>query len=99
LVGNNCLLSVGAPDSPVPHRTVNSVDFLPSLAKPTVAAIGPHGTPDSSVAHQTVRHGLVTVGAGHTSPVDCAPISLSTVGAGAADSPDIPLHIGRSGEF
>jgi hypothetical protein len=47
LVGNSCLLSVGAPDSPVPHRTVNSADFLPSLAKPTDVARVP-------LAHRTV---------------------------------------------
>jgi hypothetical protein len=29
---------VGALDSLVPHRTVNSADFLPSLTKPTVTA-------------------------------------------------------------
>jgi hypothetical protein len=30
------------------------------------------GTPDSPMAHRTVRCGLVTVGAGHASPADCA---------------------------
>jgi hypothetical protein len=70
LVGNSCLLSVGAPDSLVPHQTVNSVDFLPSLAKSTIAAMTlvAHRT---LVAHQIVQCGLVTVGAGHTSPADC----------------------------
>jgi hypothetical protein len=30
--GNSCLLSTGAPDSPVHHRTLSGVDFFPVLA-------------------------------------------------------------------
>lgn len=73
----------------MPHRTVNSTDFLPSWVKPTVAAAVP-------LAHRTVRCGLVTVGSGHASPVNCALISLPTVGAGAAGSPDSPVIFSRS---
>jgi hypothetical protein len=40
--GNSCLLSLGAPDSPVP-------DFFPSMAKPTVGSLGAVGAPDSPV--------------------------------------------------
>jgi hypothetical protein len=36
--GNSCLLSPGAPDSPVHQRTLSGADFFPSLAKPTVGA-------------------------------------------------------------
>jgi hypothetical protein len=71
---------------------VNVVDLLPSLAKPTVAA-------GVLLAHRTVRCGLVTVGSGHTSPVDCALISLPTVAAGAAGSLDSPVHTRQSSEF
>jgi hypothetical protein len=39
-------------------------DLLPSLEKPTVAAMTP-------LAHRTVRCGLVTVGEVHASPADC----------------------------
>jgi hypothetical protein len=39
--GNSCLLSPGAPDSPVHHRTLSGADFFPSLAKPTVGAMEP----------------------------------------------------------
>jgi hypothetical protein len=99
MVSNSCLLPVGAPDSPVPHRTVNNVDFLPSLAKPTITATSPRGTPDSLLKHRTVRCGLVTVGSGHASPVDCALIALLTVGAGADGSPNSPVHTGQFGEF
>jgi hypothetical protein len=60
---------------------------------------GPLGTPDSAVAHRTVLCGLVTVGAGHALPVDCALISLSTVGASTAGSPDSPVHTKQSDEF
>jgi hypothetical protein len=34
--GNSCLLSTGAPDSPVHHRTLSGADFFPILAQPTV---------------------------------------------------------------
>jgi hypothetical protein len=65
LVGNSCLLSVGAPDSPVHHRIGNNHNFFLSLAKPTIAATTP-------LAHWTVLCGLVTVGSSHASPADCA---------------------------
>jgi hypothetical protein len=35
--GNSCLLTPGAPDSPVHHRTLAGADLFPYLAKPTVA--------------------------------------------------------------
>jgi hypothetical protein len=47
--GNSCLLSPGAPDSPVHHRTLSGADFLPYLAKPTVGRLGAVGAPDSLV--------------------------------------------------
>jgi hypothetical protein len=46
--GNSCLLSPGAPDSPVHHLTLSDADLLPYLAKPTVGAL-------KSLAHRTVR--------------------------------------------
>jgi hypothetical protein len=53
--GNSCLLSPGAPDSPVHHRTLYGADFFPSLAKSTVGDSEP-------LAHRTVRCSLLTVG-------------------------------------
>ena len=47
--GNSCLLSPGAPDSPVHHWTLSGADFLPYLAKPTVGSLGAVGAPDSPV--------------------------------------------------
>jgi hypothetical protein len=47
--GNSFLLSPGAPDSPVHHRTLSGADFLPYLAKPTVGRLGAVGAPDSPV--------------------------------------------------
>jgi hypothetical protein len=50
--GNSCLLSPGAPDSPVHHRTLSGADFLPYLAKPTIGSLGAvtvRCTPDSPV--------------------------------------------------
>jgi hypothetical protein len=60
-------------------------DFFPCLAKPTVAAA-------VSLAHRTVQCGLVIVGSGHASPVDCALIALPTVGADAVGAPDGPVN-------
>jgi hypothetical protein len=45
--GNSCLLSPGAPDSPVHHRTLSGADFFPILAQPTV------GDPEP-LAHRTL---------------------------------------------
>jgi hypothetical protein len=45
--GNSCLLSPGAPDSPVHHRTLSDADLLPYLAKPTVGSLGAVGAPDT----------------------------------------------------
>jgi hypothetical protein len=70
---------------------MNSANFLPSLVKPTVIV-------RVYLAHRTVRCGLVTVGSGHTLPVDCALISLPTVGAGVAGSLDSLVHTRQSSE-
>ena len=67
--GNSCLLSSGAPDSPVHHRTLSGADFFPSLAKPTVGDSEP-------LAHRTVRCPLLTVG----SATRRARITRTTVG-------------------
>jgi hypothetical protein len=60
--GNFCLLSPGAPDSLVHHRTLSGVDFFPSLAKPTVGGSEPLAHRTLSGAHRTVRCPLLTVG-------------------------------------
>jgi hypothetical protein len=53
--GNSCLLSPGAPDSPVHHRTLSGADFFPPLAKPTVGALEQLAHRTLSGAHRTVR--------------------------------------------
>jgi hypothetical protein len=53
--GNSCLLSPGAPDSPVHHRTLSGADLFPYLAKPTVAVLEPLARRTLSGAHRTVR--------------------------------------------
>jgi hypothetical protein len=45
--GNSCLLSPGAPDSLVHHRTLSGADLFPYLAKPTVGSLGAVGAPDT----------------------------------------------------
>jgi hypothetical protein len=44
---HSCLLSPGAPNSPVHHRTLYGADFLPYLAKPTVGSLRAVGAPDT----------------------------------------------------
>jgi hypothetical protein len=60
--GNSCLLSPGAPDSPVHHRTLSVADFFPSLVKPTVGGSEPLAHRTLSGAHRTVRCPLLVVG-------------------------------------
>jgi hypothetical protein len=72
--GNSCLLSPGAPDSPVQI-------FFPSLAKPTVGDSEPLAHRTLSGAHRTVRCPLLTVGsathrARNTRPTVGSPDSL-----------------------
>jgi hypothetical protein len=67
-------------------------DLFPSLVKPTVE-------PSVTLAHRTVRCGLVTVASGYASPIDYASIALPIVGADVVGSPDSPVHTRQSGEF
>jgi hypothetical protein len=60
--GKSCLLSTGAPDSPVHHRTLSGADFFPILAQPTVGDLEPLAHRTLSGAHRTVRCPLQTVG-------------------------------------
>jgi hypothetical protein len=80
----SCLLSPGAPDSPVHHRTLSSADLFPYSAKPTVGALEPlaHRTP--SDAYRTVRCPLLAVG----SATRRARIKRRTVGPATVGSPD-----------
>jgi hypothetical protein len=74
--GNSCLLSPGAPDSLVHHRTLSGADFFPSLAKPTVEDPEPLAHRTLSGAHRIVRCPLLTVG----SAMRRARITRPTVG-------------------
>ena len=62
LEGRYCLLSTGAPNSSVHHRTLSGANFFPSLAKPTVDGSEPLAHRTLSGAHRTVRCPLPTVG-------------------------------------
>jgi hypothetical protein len=59
---NSCLLSTGAPDSPVHHRTLSGADLFPILAQPTVEDLEPLAHRTLSGAHWTVRYPHQTVG-------------------------------------
>jgi hypothetical protein len=52
---NSCILSPGAPDSPVHHRTLSGADLFPYLVKPIVAVLDPLAHRTLSGAHRTVR--------------------------------------------
>jgi hypothetical protein len=84
--GNSCLLSVGAPDSPVHHRTLSGADFLPYLAKPTVGSLGAgahrtlSGAPSRPLARPRVSRGSRS-----------RPLARPTVG-----SPDSPVNYSRT---
>jgi hypothetical protein len=79
---NSCLLSTGAPDSPVHHRTLSGADFFPILAQPTVEDLEP-------LAHQTLSGAPIRPLA--RPRVTCRlrgrPLARPTVG-----SPDSPVH-------
>jgi hypothetical protein len=67
--GQSCLLSGGAPDN---HCRWSGADLLPILAHTTVADLWQLAHRTLFGAHRTVRCPLPTVGAGHSSPADCA---------------------------
>jgi hypothetical protein len=97
--GNSCLLSPGAPDSPVHHRTLSGADLFPYLVKPTVGALEPLAHRTLSGAHQTVRCPLLAVG----SATRRARIKRPTVGpatVGSSDTvrctPDSPVNYSRT---
>jgi hypothetical protein len=88
-----CTGQSGAP--PDSHCSMSGMDLLPNLAQMTVAA--PHT--GQSGAHRTVRCPLPTVGAGHSSPADCAADRCAggrwlTRQSGAP--PDSPMNYSRT---
>jgi hypothetical protein len=64
----SCLLSTGAPDSPVHHRTLSGANFFLVLAQPTVDDLEPLAHRTLSGAHGTVRcpHQIVCPATRHT---------------------------------
>jgi hypothetical protein len=97
--GNSCLLSPGAPDSPVHHRTLSGGDLFPYLAKPTVGPWEPLAHRTLSGTHRTVRCPLPTVG----SATCLARIARPTVGPAdrwltgqSGAPPDSPVNFSRT---
>jgi hypothetical protein len=93
--GNYCLLSTGAPDSPVHHRILSGADFFPILAQPAIEDLEPLAHRTLSGAHRTVRCSHPTVG----SATRHARIARPTVGptdrwlTGQSDAPlDSPVN-------
>ena len=85
--GNSCLLSTGAPNSPVHHRTLSGADFFPILAQPTIEVLELLAHRTLSGAHRTVRCPLQTVGPATRHKR----IARPTVG-----SPDSPVIFSRT---
>jgi hypothetical protein len=85
--GKSCLLSTGAPDNPVHHRTLSGAYFFPILAQRTVEELEPLAHRTLSGAHRTVWCPLQTIGPAtrHTR------IARPTVG-----SPDSPVNYSRT---
>jgi hypothetical protein len=92
--GNSCLLSPGAPDSLVHHRTLSGADLFPYLAKPTVGDWEPLAHRTLSGAHRTVRCPFPTVG----SATCLARIARPTVGSPdtVRCTPDSPVNYSRT---
>jgi hypothetical protein len=89
--GNSCLLSTGAPDSPVHHQTLSDADFFPILAQPTVDDLEPLAHWTLSGAHQTVRSPFRPLARPHvTRGLRGRPLAQLTVG-----SPDSPVIFSR----
>jgi hypothetical protein len=91
--GNSCLLSTGAPDSPVHHRTLSGANFFPVLAQPTVEGLEPLAHRTLSGAHRTVRCPLQTVGpATVTRGLPGRPLAHRTVRC----TPDSPVNFSHT---
>jgi hypothetical protein len=80
--GYPCLLSSGAPDSPVPQGSMSGARFPSKLGTVDCCSSEPVGTLD------TVRCTQPTVGAATCRTL----IARTTVGAGAVGSPDSSVH-------
>jgi hypothetical protein len=99
LEGNSCLLSPGAPDSPVHHRTLSGADLFPYLAKPTVGALESLAHRTLSGAHRTVRCPLLAVGsATRRARIKRPTVGLTTVGSPdtVRCTPDSPVNYSRT---
>jgi hypothetical protein len=97
--GYPCLLSGGAPDSPVHQRTLSGADCFPILAQPTVEDLEPLAHRTLSGAHRTVRCSHQTVGPATRH----ARIARSTIGAvdrwltgQSGAPPDSPVNYSRT---
>jgi hypothetical protein len=90
--GNSCLLSPGALDSPVHHRTLSGADFLPYLAKPTVGSLGAVGAPDSPVPPTSRWLGHVFRADRATDRWPGRPLAHRTVRC----TPDSPVNFSRT---
>jgi hypothetical protein len=103
--GNSCLLSPGAPDSPVHHQTLSGADLFPYLAKTTVGALEPLAHRTLSGAHRTVRCPLPTVGSAtclaQIAPPTVGPADRWLTGQSGAHrtvrcTPDSPVNYSRT---
>jgi hypothetical protein len=97
--GNSCLLSPGAPDSPVHHRTLSGADLFPYLAKPTVGALELLAHRTLFGVHRTVRCPLLAVGlATRRARIKRPTVDPATVGSPdtVRCTPDSPVNYSRT---
>jgi hypothetical protein len=92
--GNSCLLSTGAPDSPMHHRTLSGAGFFPILVQPTVGDSEPLAHRTLSGAHRTVRCPPSECWLCHASRADYAADCWLTRQSGAP--PDSPVIFSRT---
>jgi hypothetical protein len=97
--GNSCLLSPGAPDSPVHHRTLSGADFFPILAQPTVGIFGTVGAPDTVRCTPDSPVPPSDRWPGHASRADCAAdrwLGRQLAHRTVRCTPDSPVNFSRT---
>jgi hypothetical protein len=92
LEGHSCLLSSGAPDSPVHTGQCPVPDFFPSMAKSTVGSQRAVGAPDSPVPHSDRWLDHVSRADFATDRLPGRPLAHRTVRC----TPDSPVNYSRT---
>jgi hypothetical protein len=92
--GNSCLLSVGAPDSPVHHRTLSGARFPSKIGAVDHCSLGAVGAPDTVRCSPDSPVPPSDRWLGHASRADCAADRWLTGQSSAP--PDSPVNYSRT---